>query len=183
MPLPEQFSPICPMKPPPFLIRPARATDRDAIHRLSQALQASDRQLRSSRLPARSLPRSHVDALRRIDKRNAGRLFVALSPDINVIAYLACILQSDLFESNPLALKITDLVVSVPWRRKGVASALIDAAETFARERNARSIAITTLAENARARCAYRALGFREFAMTLERPTGGQKFRRAAKKR
>lgn len=101
----------------PFLIRRAREADIDAIHRLSQQLQASDRRLRTSRLPARSLPRSHVDGLRRIDRRsagrrNVGRLFVATSPT-GVIAYLACVLQSDLFESNPLAVKITDLVVSV----------------------------------------------------------------------
>jgi ribosomal protein S18 acetylase RimI-like enzyme len=99
-----------------------------------------------------------------------------------VIAFLACVLQSDLFESKPLAVKITDLVVSVHWRRKGVGSALIDAAENVARERKARSIAITTLAENARARRAYRALGFRESAITFEKPTRSQKLRRVVKK-
>jgi GNAT superfamily N-acetyltransferase len=154
----------------------------DAVHRLSQELQASDRQLRPSRVPARSLPRSYVDGLRSIDRRGGGRLFVADS-STGPVAYLACALESDPFESNPLAVKITDFVVTGRWRRKGVGSALIDAAENFARERNARSIAITTLAENAQARRAYRALGFRESAMTLARPTGGQKFRRAAKKR
>jgi hypothetical protein len=35
----------------PFLIRRARAADMDAVHRLSQQLQASDRRLRTSRLP------------------------------------------------------------------------------------------------------------------------------------
>jgi hypothetical protein len=130
------------MKPPAFLIRRARPTDMDAVHGLSQELQASDRQLRSSKLLARSLPRSHVDGLRRVDKRDAGRLFVAISPT-GVIAYLACVLQCDLFELRP--------------------------------------IAITTLAENARARRTYRALGFRESAITFERPS--RRYRRAPRDR
>jgi GNAT superfamily N-acetyltransferase len=110
-----------------------------------------------------------VDRLWRIYRRNAGRLYVATSPT-GVIAFLACILESDILESNPLAVQITDLVVNARWRGKGVGAALIDKAEEFAREKHARSIGVTTLAENTKARRVYRALGFVESAVTFERP-------------
>ena len=151
-----------------FVIRRARATDLDAVHRLNRELQAYERKLRASRLPARSLGRDYVDRLWRIDRRNAGRLFVATSPT-GVIAFLACILESDILESKPLAVQITDLVVTARWRGNGAGTALIDNADEFAREKDARSIGVTTLAENAKARRAYRALGFVESAVTFER--------------
>ena len=154
--------------PPSFLIRRARRVDLDAIHRLNRELQTYERKLRLSRLPPRSLTRGYADRLWRIDRRNAGRLFVATS-STRVIAFLACILETDILESHPMALQITDLVVTARWRRKGVGAALIDTAQEFARKKNARSIGITTLAENAQARRAYRALGFRESAVTFER--------------
>ncbi len=158
-----------PKAPPPFAIRRARAADLDTVHRLNRELQAYESELRPSRLPARSLGRDYVDRLWRIDRRNAGRLFVAASPT-GVIAFLACILESDILESNPLAVQITDLVVTARWRGKGAGTALIDEAEEFAREKHARSIGITTLAQNTKARRAYRALGFVESAVTFERP-------------
>jgi GNAT superfamily N-acetyltransferase len=152
----------------PFIIRRARVADLDAFHRLNRELQTYERKLRLSSLPARSLGREYVDRLWRMDRRNAGWLFVAATPS-GVIAFLAYVLESDILESNPLAIQITDLVVTGRWRGKGVGTALIDKAEEFAREKNARSIGVTTLAENAKARRAYRALGFVESAVTFER--------------
>jgi GNAT superfamily N-acetyltransferase len=154
---------------PTFIIRRARATDLDAIHRLNRELQRYERALRASRLPARSLPRSYVEKLWRTDRRNAGRLFVATAPTC-VIAFLACVLESDILESQALAVQITDLIVTARWRGRRVSAALIAMAEEFARKNKARSLAVTTLAENANSRRAYRILGFRESAVTFERP-------------
>jgi ribosomal protein S18 acetylase RimI-like enzyme len=154
--------------PPSFLIRRARAADLDTIHRLNRELQTYERKLRPSRLPARSLARDYVQALLRIDRRNIGRLFVATSPT-RVIGFLACILEPDILESHPLALTVTDIIVTARWRDKGVGAALFDAAQGFAYEMKARSISVTTLAENAKARRTYRELGFLESAVTFER--------------
>ncbi|MGP0084419.1 MAG: N-acetyltransferase family protein [Steroidobacteraceae bacterium] len=156
----------------PFVIRRARATDLDRIHQLNRELQTYERRLRASRLPARSLGRDYVDRLWRLDRRNAGRLYVATSPT-GVIGFLACIIESDILESHPLAVQITDLVVKARWRGRGAGTALIDKAEEFAREKHARSIGVTTLAENTKARRAYRALEFEESAVTFERPISG----------
>ena len=87
-----------------------------------------------------------------------------------VIAFMACTLESDMLESHALAVQITDLIVTTRWRGRGVGAVLIDTAELFARDKSARSIAITTLTENAKARHTYRALGFQESAVTFERP-------------
>jgi GNAT superfamily N-acetyltransferase len=155
--------------PPPFLIRRARVADLGAIHRLNQELQRYERALRASRLPARSLPRSYVEKLWRRVRRNAGRLFVATAPS-RVIGFLACAFESDILESHALAVQITDLIVPARWRGKRVGAALIAMAEEFARKNKARSLAVTNLAENANSRRAYCSLGFRESAVTLERP-------------
>ena len=158
-----------PKAPPPVVIRRARATDLDAVHRLNRELQRYERTLRTSRLPARSLPRSYVEKLWRIDRRNAGRLFVATAPT-RVIGFLACAFESDILESHALAVQITDLIVTTRWRGQRVGAALIATAEEFARKNKARSLAVTSLAENANSRRAYRALGFKESAVTFERP-------------
>ena len=92
--------------------------------------------MRPSRRPGRALPRSHVEGLLREDKRKAGRLFVATS-DTRVIGFLACALESDVLELEALRVRITDLAVAATWRRRGVAAALIAAAEGFARGKGA----------------------------------------------
>jgi ribosomal protein S18 acetylase RimI-like enzyme len=155
--------------PPPFVVRRARVADLGAIHRLNRELQRYERKLRTSRASARSLTRSYVEKLWRIDRRNAGRLFVATAPT-RVIAFLACGFESDILESHALAVQITDLIVTARWRGRGIGAALVAKAEEFARKNKARSLAVTTLTENAKARHTYRALGFQESAVTFERP-------------
>ncbi len=54
---------------------------------------------------------------------NAGRIFLASSPT-GAIAVLAGIFESDILESQPLAVQITDLVANARWRGKGVGTAL-----------------------------------------------------------
>jgi len=151
-----------------FVVRRARTADLEAIHRLNRELQAYEKKLRRSRRSARTLPRDYVGALLRRDKRNAGRLFVATASGA-VIAFLSCMLESDMLESHPLAVTITDFIVTARWRRKGLGTVLLGCAEEFARDNGARSIVITTLAENSGARRAYGASGFRESAVTFER--------------
>ena len=152
----------------PVVIRRGCTADLDAVERLNRKLQDYERRLRSSRRPGRTLPRAYVQALLRKDKTNTGRLFVATSAT-RVIGFLACALESDVFEIDALRILISDLVVATPWRRRGVAAALIAAAEDFARERGVQWIEISTLVRNTAARRAYAALGFRESAVTFER--------------
>ena len=59
-----------------FYIRRAREADLEAVHKLSQELQSSDRWLRLSRRPASTLPRDYVHNLRRVDRRIAGRFLL-----------------------------------------------------------------------------------------------------------
>ena len=87
-----------------------------------------------------------------------------------MIAFLGCVLELDPLEARPLAVRIADLVVTAPWRSRGIAAALIASAECFARESAARALEVTALAVNSKARRAYEGLGFRESAVTFERP-------------
>ena len=150
------------------LIRRAGVADLDVVGRLYRELQDYERRFRPSRRPGRALPRSYVEGLLREDKRNAGRLFVA-TLDTQVIGFLACALESDVLELEALRARITDLAVAATWRRRGVAAALIAAAEGFARGKGARWVEITALTQNTAARRTYLALRFRESAVTYQR--------------
>ena len=57
---------------------------------------------------------------------------------------------------------LNDLFVDAGARRKGVASALLDAAAAFAREDGAMGISLETSQDNAAARALYRAAGWHE---------------------
>lgn len=163
-----------------LVIRRARASDLDAVDRLNRQLQDFERSLRRSRRSSRSLPRTHAEALIRRNRGKTGRLLVALKGG-RVIAFAACVLDTDVFESRPLSVTVTDLIVAKRWRSQGVAAALLVAVDAYARERKAHSISITTLAENGDARKAYRSLGFREAAVIYEKPVTGPNLKPPAK--
>jgi len=152
----------------PVRIRRACVADLDAIARLNRHLQEYERRLRPTRRSGRLLPRSYVEGLLRNGSTRTGRLFVAAT-GTRVVGFLACLLESDVLERDALRLRISDLVVAAPWRRSGLAAALIGAAEGFARGKGAQWVEITALTQNAAARRAYLALRFHESAVTYER--------------
>ncbi|MEU4549997.1 GNAT family N-acetyltransferase [Nonomuraea dietziae] len=65
---------------------------------------------------------------------------------------------------------IGELVVCAEVERIGIGRALVNAAESWARERGLRRITLETGAANVRARSFYRALGYAEEGVRLSRP-------------
>ena len=65
--------------------------------------------------------------------------------------------------------RIADLAVLKGHRRKGIARALIEASEDYARSRGAEFIQLGVLAANARAMELYRSSGYEPFVMRLEK--------------
>ncbi|MEV8637251.1 GNAT family N-acetyltransferase [Streptosporangium sp. NPDC051023] len=65
---------------------------------------------------------------------------------------------------------IGELVVSAEVERMGVGRALVDAAESWARDCGLRRITLETGAANARARSFYQALGYVEEEVRLSKP-------------
>lgn len=104
----------------------------------------------------------------RARKACRSRIFVA-EDDTCVVACLACELREDVLEQDPLYVCITDMVVTASRRGQGIGRRLMAAAEDFAREHGARTIAVTALSSNSSAQSIYRRLGFQEGAVTFER--------------
>ena len=65
---------------------------------------------------------------------------------------------------------IHDIFVRPEHRRQGVATALMAAAESFARSRGARELRLGVIDRNADARAMYRGLGFRDYLRILTKP-------------
>jgi ribosomal protein S18 acetylase RimI-like enzyme len=71
-------------------------------------------------------------------------------------------------EEAPYA-EISELFVSEPYRRRGVARALMTELEVRARTAGASSLAVLTAADNDAAVALYRAMGFQEFSVALQK--------------
>jgi ribosomal protein S18 acetylase RimI-like enzyme len=65
---------------------------------------------------------------------------------------------------------IHDIFVRPAHRRRGVARALMAAAESFARSRGAKELRLGVIDRNETARGMYRALGFRDYTRVLTKP-------------
>lgn len=67
---------------------------------------------------------------------------------------------------------VHDIFVRPEYRRQGVATALMAAAEAFVRSRGARELRLGVLDRNVDARALYRTLGFRDYARVVTKPLG-----------
>src|SRR5215510_3266197 len=65
--------------------------------------------------------------------------------------------------------ELTDIYVDAPFRRQGVARALIAHVEAVARARGAGGLVIITGFDNAGAQAAYRASGYADWALAMEK--------------
>jgi ribosomal protein S18 acetylase RimI-like enzyme len=68
------------------------------------------------------------------------------------------------FRAQPL-LNIHDIIVSAPWRRRGIGQALLAAAEAGARARGCCKLTLEVLTGNAPAIAAYRTAGFSPYEL------------------
>lgn len=79
---------------------------------------------------------------------------------VRVVPYLS--------DDRPYA-ELTELYVAPAWRRRGVARALLAAAEALARARGAGQLIVLTGLDNAPAQALYRAAGFADYALALRK--------------
>ena len=88
--------------------------------------------------------------------------------DGHVVGFASLRLVNYLGEDAPYA-EISELFVSEPYRRQGIARALMTELEVRARATGASSMAILTAADNDTAVALYRAMGFQEFSIALQK--------------
>ncbi len=70
--------------------------------------------------------------------------------------------------------ELTDIYVDTPFRRRGVARALIARVEAAAREAGAGGVVIITGFDNQDAQAAYRASGYADWALAMEKRFSGE---------
>ena len=67
--------------------------------------------------------------------------------------------------------ELTDIYVDAPFRRRGVARALIAHVEAVARDAGANDVVIITGFDNDGAQAAYRAVGYVDWALAMRKPS------------
>jgi ribosomal protein S18 acetylase RimI-like enzyme len=85
-----------------------------------------------------------------------------------VVGFASLRLVNYLGEDAPYA-EISELFVSEPYRRQGIARALMTELEVRARAAGASGMAVLTAADNNTAVALYRAMGFQEFSIALQK--------------
>ena len=88
--------------------------------------------------------------------------------DGHVVGFASLRLVNYLGEDAPYA-EISELFVSEPYRRQGIARALMTELEVRARAAGASSMTVLTAADNDTAVALYRAIGFQEFSIALQK--------------
>ena len=104
-----------------------------------------------------------------------GRCLLVALMDGEVIGFGDAALQrhDDLgtYDKPGVSAYVEELIVTVAYRRRGVASALMRAVEEWAKSAGARAIVLDTHVANEQARSLYRALGYREMGVILLKET------------
>jgi ribosomal protein S18 acetylase RimI-like enzyme len=125
------------------VIRPARADDEPALRELDRVTWSWD----VSPSPLRDGPFAIDDVL-------------VFEADGGAVAGYVALGAPTALESNRHVVLIRGLAVSPAFQRRGIARALLAAAEAAARERGARRLTLRVLGTNPAARALYEAYGF-----------------------
>jgi ribosomal protein S18 acetylase RimI-like enzyme len=147
------------------------ARDLDALRALNVEHQDFSRSLEPSWPEGKTVVDDYVAFLERDIAARDGAIFVAEVDE--TIAGFVCVvsrLRGDSPDDPAVFAWIHDIFVRPAHRRRGVATALMDAAASFVRSRGARELRLGVLDRNAPARVLYQRLGFRDYLRVLSRP-------------
>lgn len=107
----------------------------------------------------------------RVEETDCAVLIGAVDGKVVAFVDVALIRQSDagIYHAPGVDAYVEELIVTRSQRRRGVARALMDTVEAWAREAGARIVTLDTHVTNAPARALYDALGYREVGVILLR--------------
>ncbi|MBT8080567.1 MAG: GNAT family N-acetyltransferase [Gammaproteobacteria bacterium] len=147
------------------------ATDYDGIRRCLVELQDFERDL-DARLPGgEDIVDEYIPQLLRRCVRYAGKVIVA-DLDSAIAGYVSIwtrVTSGELEDGDLLYGYVSDIVVRQEYRGAGVGRRLLEAAEDFARDNDVRYLRIAVLAANRMAHDLYRAAGFADYSVEMEK--------------
>jgi ribosomal protein S18 acetylase RimI-like enzyme len=143
----------------------------DVVRGLVIALQNYERQWDPAMPEGHLVVNRYVDLLLERCRKWDGKMFIA-NEDGDVVGFV-CVwarVPSEEPDEDPSDYAfISDLVVAADHRRHGVGSALMSAAEAYARARGGRRIRLRVLARNEVARRFYRSMNYQEREIELQK--------------
>ncbi len=156
-------------------IRTARiATDLEQIRCCVVELQDYERRIDPRMPTGESIADAYLEEMLGKCKEHDGQIFMAeINGDIaGYVTILAKVNSGDLDDGDLEYSCIDDLIVREQFRRDGVGRKLVEAAELFAKSKNARWLRLSVLAKNTSARKLYSSSGFSELYIDYEKNLG-----------
>ena len=145
--------------------------DREALRACSIELQDFERRFDTRMPEGARISEAYLCQLFEDCRRSDGAIFVA-DDDGEVVGYayvLAHLVSEDVSDGPDDHALLSDLLVLDSHRDRGIGRALMERSESYARERGARYLRISALAENRVARGLYASQGFEEREIILEK--------------
>jgi len=148
-------------------------TDKDLQEIRSCVVELQDYECQfDPRMPSgESIADEYLEDMKRKCEEHDGQIIVS-EIDGNIagfVSVLANVSSGVLNDGNLICSCIDDLIVREQFRRLGVAKKLVEAAESFAKSKNARWLRLSVMARNTSARKLYSSLGFSEFYVDYEK--------------
>jgi GNAT superfamily N-acetyltransferase len=144
------------------------ARDLDALRTLNVEHQDFSRSLEPSWPEGKAVVDDYVAYLGREVAARGGAIFIAEGD--GTVAGFICVVSATRGDSpdDPAVYAwVHDLYVRPEHRRRGVATALMTAAETFVKSRGARELRLGVIDRNEGAHTLYQRLGFRDYVRVL----------------
>ena len=159
---------------PGYRIRPYRDGDLLPVRAMLNGLQEYECSIEPNRAHWADGGAAYADWMLEEAAQNSGAVLLAEAENGAAIGLLTCWRAEDATDMTvvPAArihLYVSELFVIEPWRGKGVAAALLAAAEAHARHVGIAQITIGSLGTNAGARRAYAKAGFEEYEILLRK--------------
>jgi GNAT superfamily N-acetyltransferase len=159
---------------PGFRIRPYEECDFGTVRAMLDGLQEYECTIEANRAHWADGGAAYADWMLEESAQNQGAVVIAESDEGAVIGLLTCWRAEDATDITVVPearvhLYISELFVADPWRGRGVAGALLAAAEAHARSIGVGQVTIGSLATNASARRAYAKAGFADYEILLRK--------------
>ncbi len=150
-------------------IRNYKSEDFQTLRDLMIIVQEAERSVEPTRQVGEQIVDKYLEFLFKENKKNKGKILIA---EVNgkIAAFIAFRIEDLDFEliSKPIkCLYISDIAVFEKYRRHGIAKALFEQAETYAKEKKLKFIRLSVLPKNNPARELYSRIGFREFQIEM----------------